>query len=221
MIPQHARRIRPPRCLAVPFELGRPLGVPNDPEFQLQVLRAALVLLAEDTPDPVFEMYATDAPVQVEDAGPWACPVNFSSATAEDSRLQKILNEIHLLRPWHDRYLSASGRTSIGLSQLAVEDIPGYLLEFLENSGNERILPGLSRAEGLKCAAEDLKAYYNEAAVAQPGQAKSREIESWYWNQCEAGRLVRDLKRHCMTDTDPIVRLLAERTLVPHTQQGH
>ena len=36
---------RPPRALWVPFELGRPMGAPNEPEFQTRVLRAALALL--------------------------------------------------------------------------------------------------------------------------------------------------------------------------------
>jgi hypothetical protein len=32
----------------VPFELGRPLGVPNDADFQKRVLLAAFDLLAKD-----------------------------------------------------------------------------------------------------------------------------------------------------------------------------
>ena len=38
----HSEKIRPPRALWVPFELGRPLGAPNDPAFQTRVLRALL-----------------------------------------------------------------------------------------------------------------------------------------------------------------------------------
>ncbi len=41
----HTERTRPPRALWVPFELGRPLGVPNDKPFQTRVLTAALGLL--------------------------------------------------------------------------------------------------------------------------------------------------------------------------------
>ena len=35
----HTEKIKPPRALWVPYELGRPLGQPNDPEFQKRVLR--------------------------------------------------------------------------------------------------------------------------------------------------------------------------------------
>ena len=38
----HSEKIRPPRALWVPFELGRPLGVPNDAAFQTRVLRALI-----------------------------------------------------------------------------------------------------------------------------------------------------------------------------------
>ena len=42
LVRHHAERIRPPRALWVPFELGRPLGAPDEPDFQKRVLRAAL-----------------------------------------------------------------------------------------------------------------------------------------------------------------------------------
>ena len=42
LIRLHTEKIRPPRALWVPFELGRPLGVPDDPAFQTRVLRALL-----------------------------------------------------------------------------------------------------------------------------------------------------------------------------------
>ncbi len=44
MLPEITRRIGVPRALEVPFGLGFPLGLPNDPSGQLQVLRALLAL---------------------------------------------------------------------------------------------------------------------------------------------------------------------------------
>ncbi len=38
LIRKHTEEIKPPRALAVSFELGRPLGAPNDPQFQIKVL---------------------------------------------------------------------------------------------------------------------------------------------------------------------------------------
>jgi hypothetical protein len=50
-MPDIARRVGPPRVLAVPFALGYPLGAPHEPELQLRVLRALLALCGrEDVP---------------------------------------------------------------------------------------------------------------------------------------------------------------------------
>ncbi len=40
--------LRPPRSLFVPFPMGYPLGLPNDPEIQLSVIRQALTLLSKN-----------------------------------------------------------------------------------------------------------------------------------------------------------------------------
>ena len=45
LVREHTERIVPPRALWVPFEFGRPLGVPGDADFQRRVLVAALKLL--------------------------------------------------------------------------------------------------------------------------------------------------------------------------------
>ena len=45
LVRDNTERMRPPRALWVPFELGRPFGAPNDADFQSEVLRAALALL--------------------------------------------------------------------------------------------------------------------------------------------------------------------------------
>jgi hypothetical protein len=45
LMPALTRRLAPPRALAVPFELGAPLGAAGDVALQHQVLRALLALL--------------------------------------------------------------------------------------------------------------------------------------------------------------------------------
>ena len=42
LIRVHTERIQPPRALWVPFDLGRPIGAPDNPDFQTRVVRAAL-----------------------------------------------------------------------------------------------------------------------------------------------------------------------------------
>ena len=61
LIRKHAEEIKPPRALAVPFELGRPLGAPNEPEFQRRVLRECLELLNAES-GPVLADFPDTAP---------------------------------------------------------------------------------------------------------------------------------------------------------------
>ena len=41
---EHIELIKPPRALWLNFPMGRPMGKPNDPDYQLKVIRAAFGL---------------------------------------------------------------------------------------------------------------------------------------------------------------------------------
>lgn len=49
-----AEKVRPPRALAVPYPHGYPLGTPNDPQKQREIMLAALRLLEHEGPPPVI-----------------------------------------------------------------------------------------------------------------------------------------------------------------------
>ncbi len=76
----------------------------------------------------------------------------------------------------------------------------------------------LGLGECLKFAAEDLKAFYNEAATSQPGEATSMEIENWYWGDSRAGKLVREVRLSCAVHADNMVKGIGFGALVPVTQ---
>lgn len=51
MLPEVTRRMRPPRALSVPYPLGYPLGEPDAPDLQRDVLRRLLAMIpGEDVP---------------------------------------------------------------------------------------------------------------------------------------------------------------------------
>lgn len=49
-----AEAVRPPRALCVPYDLGYPLGRPNDPAVQREVMMQAFALLDAAGPPPVI-----------------------------------------------------------------------------------------------------------------------------------------------------------------------
>ena len=50
-----AEKVRPPRALAVPFPHGSPLGAPDDPGLQKQIMIRALSLIERAGPGPILE----------------------------------------------------------------------------------------------------------------------------------------------------------------------
>jgi len=47
-------RVAPPRALFADFPFGYPLGAPHQPALQIEILLAALDLLAENVPPPLL-----------------------------------------------------------------------------------------------------------------------------------------------------------------------
>ena len=70
----HMEKVRVPRGLWVPFELGRPLGEPEDAAFQHRVVMAALALLERtDAARRTVRLLGVGAHgLSVDDAGPAA-----------------------------------------------------------------------------------------------------------------------------------------------------
>ena len=81
LIRRHVERMRPPRALAVPFELGRPMGAPNEPAFQRRVLVALLDLFKAPT-GPLLVDFPDQAPAALAELEGWACPINLSPPPA-------------------------------------------------------------------------------------------------------------------------------------------
>ena len=210
LIPQHVQAMKPPRALLVPFELGRPLGAPDASELQLSVLREALAL-ALRTDTPVCEAYSESEPTPANEFDPegWACPVSFSAELPPS----EVEAEAAALLPWYDRHRKATGRTIVGLSDRQPAEIASLLLASLDE------LPeppeGQSVGGFMKALVEDLKAFYFEATLAQPGAPDGVALRTWFWNESAAGGLLRELKERLGDADDQELALLARFTFVP------
>ncbi len=218
LIPQHARKIKPPRALAVPFELGRPLGVPGDQAFQTRVLSAAFATLEQAGPGPVFAEFDEDA-TSSADEQPWSCPVTFVDKAPEEGFEGSIAQEIGLLTPWYEQGRRARGYTTVGASGLSVAEINRFTNAFFADpSMQENPNPDLPLGDTFKLAVEDLKAFYNESAAAQPGYASSTDIADWFWGETSAGKMLLQLRQACSDHPDGFVKLVAQFILVPVAQ---
>ncbi len=212
--------MQPPRALWVPFELGRPLGVPGDTAFQTRVTLATLDLL-EAPSGPILVDYQEEAPAAPEAPEALVCPVNFSGATAAMSSFDQLRSslrqEMTLLRPWYDQAVAKRGRTTVGVSELTPEEICDYIGGFLDNPAPAHSNGKLQPAVALRLAAEDLKAYYSEAITSQPGQeaAESTTISNWFWRETVASQVLFQLRETYQDSDDDQLRRVAQGNLVP------
>lgn len=174
-----AEKLPPPRSLYGEFPLGRPLGRPDDPEFQHDVLARAFALL--DRPSgPVLE----DHPEVIEsDAQPLACamPPRF------DPDLPEAVDEARGLRAAYDRTLARRGVTSIG-RVLTADQVPEALAVLTAVAdGADWTSAGFVGDPVQTC--HDIRTYYEEAAVSLVDVAPDAgQGEAWFYEQTAAGR---------------------------------
>ena len=223
LVREHTVKIKPPRALWVPFELGRPLGVPGDAAFQTRVVRTALNLL-EASSGPVLVDYHEDVPEDTEAPAALVCPINFATPEVEMNATEKLrallYQEIAMFRSWYDLAVLTRGRTTVGVSGLIPEEVGDFIGGFLEDTMPSAPRPNVPLAELFKFAVEDLKAYYCEAMTAQPGQTtvSSTALADWFWRETTAGRVLFAVQQTCLTSDRPELRQIAERALIPRAR---
>lgn len=212
----HMEATRGPRGLWVPFPLGRPLGEPGDAAFQRRVLLSALGLLERPDGPVVLADFPDDAPGQR--AGGWRPAVSVregvvGSSAAEWARL--VGEEIAALRPAWERAQARFGRTTVGVSRLAPAEWPAYVASFLEGKLPAAPSPIPTPALGVRFVADDLKAYYQEAAQAEGGVPSPDEINGWFYQRTAAGGLLAALREVALTSPDNALKTMGSRFLVP------
>lgn len=201
LVRPHLEVTRPPRALFVPFELGRPLGEPEDAAFQTRVLAAALALLERDGGPVILEDIPDDAPGAADNPA-WRPPFVANGAD--------LAAELAAALPaWRD-VVARRGRTTVGLSRLPPEAWPDLIAAMLADTPPH---PGASLT--LRYVADDLKALYGEAA--QPLGApppSSRQLNRWLFGATVAGRTLVALHDAGTTGGNEALRTVA-RFMVP------
>jgi hypothetical protein len=152
----------------------------------------------------------------------WVCPVPMGLLSEEapdpTGYLNGVLNEMNNLRDWYDLGKEKRGRTTVGVSGIEVEDAARFIVSFLDDAPMENPRSDLSVPDALKLALEDLRAYYFESAISQPGNASAREVAEWFWDETAAGKLFMALEPVLTASGDEKLHLLGERLLIPRAQ---
>lgn len=226
LIRTNTEKVAPPRALWVPFELGRPLGAPNDRTFQRRVLTSALELL--DAPQgPVLVDFPDDAPetsaaLHEDEMEGLVCLIarpKLPDRDAPASELgRELVKEIGTLAPWYNLAVSKRGRTTVGPSGLEVGAAAKYLAAFLEDQATPAPRADIPAGRVLKLSYEDLKAYYGEAITVQPGFGQSGRVEDWIFNETVLGKALWRLQDVCAASDDEYYRYLSGKSIIPDRQ---
>ena len=213
---EHMQIIKPPRALWLDFPMGRPLGKPDDPDYQKRVMRAAFALF--DAPSgPVLADFADVIPVRDGRMG-YALPPELVLGTADigdvDALLAGVAQEMNALRPAYDAAVAARGRTTVGASGLAIEDLAPFITAFVRGEKPKSPRKGVTPIPLLKLAAEDLAAFYTETRTHRDAIDDFERMGEWFWEQTRAGRLLLSLEAVSLESDDKVLRQIVDMLLL-------
>jgi len=202
--------------LWVPFELGRPFGPPNDPAFQKRVLLAALGMLVEGGGPVRIIDFPRDDPRACPDLAwqPPFMPGAVASGSAE-SLASRLEAEILLLQGAHRRWTEQHGRSTVGLSGLAIGDCARYIADWLRGKAPPSPRDRFSAPLLLRFAVDDLKAYCLEAAGSGPAKPSSLQLTDWFWDGTAIGAALHVLRKVLQVQEDERLRLIVSNFVVP------
>lgn len=232
LIREQTEAVRPPRALWVPFALGRPLGSADDPEFQKQVIRASLGMLATAT-EPTIEDYPIEAPEEA-DSEQWVCPVSFRVAD-DTSFTARLVAEVTRLSPWTAETRATRGRTLFGVSGAKPDqvEILARALGGIADHGDVTRPPKEKDLEWnfsmpllIRHMADDLRTFYHEAIASQPGPGAPNHdaLTAWIFGDTGSGRsgtalgdTLLAIAGH-LTEDDRLASLIVRGWMIP---EGH
>ena len=213
---EHMQAIAPPRALWLNFPLGRPMGKPNDHEFQLRVIRAAFALL-DDAVSPMMRDFPYTIPVKDGRMG-YALPVDLVLSVADigdvDALVAEVIDEMAGLAPAYDAAGAARGRTTLGASEMPVEELVPFVAAFVRGQKPGSPRKGLPPIPLLKLVVEDLQAYYTESRTHRDQLDDFELMGRWFWEETKAGRLLLCLEAQSLASEDKVLRQIVDMSLM-------
>ena len=184
LVRQQAENIKAPRFLHCEFPLGRPLGKPADPDFQLDVIRRAFSLL-DRTDVPVIE----DHPVVIDDDSGQAASCTLPPR--HDPSLHPAVDEAKGLVPAYNRHLAtAGGKTAFG-RVAAIETLGDHIMSLVSVADGATLAEVGLDADSVRAVGQDLRAFYEEAGLALSDHVPgARQIETWFYTKTRTGSIV-------------------------------
>ena len=215
-VKEHIEIIKPPRALWLNFPMGRPLGKPNDPEFQKKVIRRAFDLFQRSS-GPVLEDFQEIIPVR-EGRMSYAIPVDLIYKVNQLENIDKLAGEVQRelsnLMPDYVEAVKNVGRTTVGASELEISDFVPYIAEFAKGNKPKSPRKGLPAIPLLKLVVEDLNAVYTESRIYKDKIDDFEILGKWFWEETNAGKLLLAVEAVSLESDDQVLRQIASMSLL-------
>jgi hypothetical protein len=210
-------QVQPPRGLWTPFQLGRPLGEPEDAAFQRRVLIHALGLLERDDGPVILEDFPSDPPGW-QDRADWRPPIHSPAPDAAPETpsawAEQFAAELALIRPFWEKARARYGRTTVGLSGQEPDVWPNFTAA-IQRGELPVASPHETAALSLRFLCDDIKALYSEAAQSIGPAPASRQIDTWFWESTVAGQLLIALRNVAVVSENNALKTVGSRFFVP------
>ena len=215
-VKEHIQAIKPPRALWLDFPMGRPLGKPNDPEYQKKIIRSAFDLFNESS-GPVLRDFPDVIPVKDGRMG-YALPVDLVINKKDigniDLLVEEVKAEIKNLGPEYKKALSFRERTTVGASEMMISDYIDYISLFVKGEIPKSPRKGIGPVPLLKLVVEDLQAYYTETITFRDKIDDFEKIGTWFWEETKAGRLILCLESVSLRSENRVLRQIVDMSLI-------
>ncbi|MEE8422075.1 MAG: hypothetical protein V3S31_04785 [Dehalococcoidia bacterium] len=176
----------------------------------------------------MLEDYPREAPLGVDDGTGWACPVALPppevGAGEAEQLVHALREELSRLQPWYEESRRGRGRTTVGVSGIDAEAIGSAADVLARSAGGETVAPPDGAVHDLpvlyRFLADDVKAYYFEAAAAQPARVAptSDELARWLFTETVLGDVLFRLRERFAASDDQAERWL-QGVIVPVAYQ--
>ena len=207
LVEEHAKKIKPPRILSVPFNFGNTFGEVNNPSYQHEILAATFGLL-ERSEGPVLEIFETDVIQRLVLS-------RTESKREADTEEKDLLTELSDLKADYEKGLKANkGRTAVGLSTIETglfHEVMEFLRQYSAGELEDSVLrpQHFSLGHFVRYCVDDLKSYYLESRIAVKPEATMNELYEWLWSDTSFGDLLGELADFMNNSDDKEVKAIA------------
>jgi len=215
-VKEHIQAIKPPRALWLDFPMGRPLGKPNDIEFQKKIIRTAFKMFNEKS-GPVLREFPDVIPVKNGRMG-YALPVELvidkNNIGNIDLLVQEVKTEIESLNKDYTRAVTFRKRTTLGASEMKISDYVNYISLFIKGDIPNSPRKGIGPVPLLKLVVEDLQAYYTETITFRDKIDDFEKIGTWFWEKTKAGKLILCLEAVSLKSENRVLKQIVDMSLI-------